>query len=462
MGLCRDGDSLERCALRWRQALKRREKEARDLLLQQYSEVYRWMRDELTALLKDIEAEQGEVSLGKLWRVQRYQALLTQIEAEMTRLGMMAAGEAERAQEEAVRMAEEAALEMLTSAGVGVSFTALPQEAFQALVGVLADGTPLAEHFLQTVTPEALQALRQALTAGLAAGWNPRRVARWAAQKATGLGLARALTIARTEMLRAYREGARMRYAEDGVEEWIWVSARDRRTCPACLALHGQRFKVEEPQRGHPNCRCTMVPVIPGVDYGIGSGEEWLREQPPEVQEAILGKRGAEWFREGVVKLDDFLAFRDSERWGGMYVARSQKDILARLWREREALLKQGRIVPVETIPDAILRRIGVRIEGNRTVVLTAKRRLHYLERHPEVVKWEALFPKVIRKPDEVHRNREDPQIFNFYKRIDAEHYLRLTVVVQEKAGRFKHSIITVRIARLGEVHRSRDLKIWP
>ena len=272
------------------------------------------------------------------------------------------------------------------------------------------------------------------------------------------------MTIARTEMLRAYREGTRRRYAEAGIREWIWLSAQDRRTCPACLALHGKRFKVDEPQRGHPNCRCTMVPAIPGVDYGIESGEAWLRRQPLEVQEAILGKRGAEWFREGVVKLDDFLAFSDSERWGGMYVTRSQKDILARLWKNRETLLEQDRIVPVETIPDAILRRIGVQIEGNRTVVLTAKRRLHYLERHPEVAKWEALFPKVIRKPDEVHRNRKDPQIFNFYKRIDAEHYLRLTVVVQEKAARFKHSIITVRIARLREVHRSREagLKIWP
>jgi len=337
MPLCRPEDTLEQCARRWRRALRRREKEARDLLLQQYGEVYRWMRGELKTLLQEIQEQQGEVSPWHLVRAQRYKALLAQIEAEMKRLGGVAARETENAQYDALQMAWESAGEQLQAAGLEVSFFGFPHEAFQEMVGLLADGTPLAEHFARTVTPEAMQQLRRALLAGLAAGWSPARVARYAAQKGVGLSLARAMTIARTEMLRAYREGTRRRYAEAGVREWIWLSSRDRRTCPACLALHGRKFSVDEPQRGHPNCRCTMVPAIPGVDYGIESGETWLRRQPPDIQDAILGRAGGEAYRAGEISLEDFVAFR-RDRLGGMYYAKSLRQILgprARWWGRR-------------------------------------------------------------------------------------------------------------------------------
>ncbi len=145
-------------------------------------------------------------------------------------------------------------------------------------------------------------------------------------------------------------------------------------------------------------------------------------------------------------------------------MAQPRGNIWVYLWERRDVLLQEGHIVPVERIPDVVLSKIGTQIEGNRTVILTLERRLHYLQRHPEMAKWESIFPNVINNPDEVHKNRRNSQIFNFYKRISEKHYLRLTVVIQEKPGKFKHSIITARLARIKEVQRGqkKGLKIWP
>ena len=134
-----------------------------------------------------------------------------------------------------------------------------------------------------------------------------------------------------------------------------------------------------------------------------------------------------------------------------------------RVWEKRDVLLQEGPIVPVERIPDIVLSKMGTQIEGNRSVILTLERRLHYLQRHPEMAKRESIFPNVINNPDEVHKNRRNSQIFNFYKRISEKHYLRLTVVI-EKPGKFKHSIITARLAKIKEVQRGqkKGLNIWP
>ena len=329
MAICGPEDSVYSCGQKWRAALRQREAAAHRLLLQQYGDAYRWLRDELAATLQAIEQAEGEVSPGKLWQSQRLRALLQQMDSEMVRLAQVAGVEVARAQADAVNMASQATMEMLQTAGVGVDFAAFPHEAFAALVGFLADGTPLAEHLTATLPAEAAQALRQSLLAGLAAGWNPRRAARYAAQKATGLALSRAMTIARTEMLRAYREATRAEYERsEVVEGWIWSAAKDRRVCPACLALDCKEFPTSQPMEGHPNCRCTMLPKIAGIKYRKTCGRDWLATQPPEVQDEILGKAGGLAYRAGAVRLEDFVGHKHDRRWGGMHYSRSLQEIL--------------------------------------------------------------------------------------------------------------------------------------
>jgi len=83
-------------------------------------------------------------------------------------------------------------------------------------------------------------------------------------REVTGLARNKAVTIARTETLRAGNAAAKERYKSAGVEMVEWVSAYDDRICEECESLHGNTYPMgEAPDLPvHPNCRCTLVPHI--------------------------------------------------------------------------------------------------------------------------------------------------------------------------------------------------------
>jgi len=86
-----------------------------------------------------------------------------------------------------------------------------------------------------------------------------------------GLAEARALMVARTEIIHAHAEGQLDAFTELGVQELglqaEWSTAGDDRVCPVCAELEGKVFTVEE-ARGkipqHPNCRCSWLPAVAG------------------------------------------------------------------------------------------------------------------------------------------------------------------------------------------------------
>lgn len=74
--------------------------------------------------------------------------------------------------------------------------------------------------------------------------------------------------IARSETTRLAAEGAKANYIENDIQLYQWVAAIGDRTCEQCMALNGKVFELGTspflpPQ--HANCRCTIVPVIPGA-----------------------------------------------------------------------------------------------------------------------------------------------------------------------------------------------------
>lgn len=74
----------------------------------------------------------------------------------------------------------------------------------------------------------------------------------------------RADTLARTEIAHIQTQAAKQRYKDYGLDEMqVWADP-DERTCPVCGKLHKKIYSVNEqpPIPAHPNCRCTMIPVI--------------------------------------------------------------------------------------------------------------------------------------------------------------------------------------------------------
>jgi SPP1 gp7 family putative phage head morphogenesis protein len=224
--------------------------------------------------------------------------------------------------------------------GVEASFTDLAPENMATILGHLAPGGPLRD-LLVSIGAETAMAAQEALLTGVILGkgsdWIGRQL-----QQALDIPRWRADTIARTEALRAYRETSRETYRKSNVvSKWEWQAALDRRTCPACVAMHGSVFSVEERLDGHPRCRCAMIPVTKtwaelGMDPALDemnprvpteTGPEWLKRQPPATQRAVLGPGKYDLYANGKADLPDFVARTHSPEWGTMRRERSLREL---------------------------------------------------------------------------------------------------------------------------------------
>lgn len=70
--------------------------------------------------------------------------------------------------------------------------------------------------------------------------------------------------IARTEIAHIQTQAAQQRYKDYGIEEVeVWAD-KDERRCDVCGKLHQKRYPIGSrmPVPVHPNCRCTIIPVI--------------------------------------------------------------------------------------------------------------------------------------------------------------------------------------------------------
>ena len=125
--------------------------------------------------------------------------------------------------------------------------------------------------------------------------------------------------------------------------------------------------------------------------------------------------------------------------------------------------LRPGDVLEIGAIDKGIVRLWTREVARNRLVVLTGERRRHYLTEHPEMFDWEHLLIDALLDPDEVHRNRKDQRIAIFYKRVRPTRYLRVAVLMQEKRGAFKHSVMSCRFARHREIQNGRRYgrKVW-
>ena len=180
---------------------------------------------------------------------------------------------------------------------------------------------------------EATVQMERELIRAVAMGDNPRDAARAMVQAVQGAfngGLTRAMVIARTELLDAYRRAAQTEHNQhrDLLTKWQWVADLSERTCRSCLSMHGSLHDLDEPgPLDHHQGRCSRVPVTKtwkelGIDApepaGMvkpGDGEKWLSNQPESVQRDILGSRGYDAWKSGEWPSSDWAVRRESSGW---------------------------------------------------------------------------------------------------------------------------------------------------
>lgn len=335
-------------AEQFRRELLQRERKAARELVRAYGEAWQRIKqrlDDLTRQIEQAEARGEDVSPSWLFEQERLQTLQRQVEAELREFARFAEQRIIAEQAEAVRAAADHTEQLTLAAlgepppGVTVIFARLPTQALSDLVGFLQNGSPLRD-LLDELGPEASQAVRDALIAGVATGQNPRTIARQVRQ-ALGGNLVRALTIGRTEVLRSYRTASLRSYQanSDIMRGWVWHAALDRRTCAFCWSQHGEFHEVTERFATHPRCRCSPLPQtktwqelgfedVPETRVELEKGRDLFERLSAERKREILGPAKFAAYQEGKLKLADVAGFRRDRKWGPVGYERSLRDIL--------------------------------------------------------------------------------------------------------------------------------------
>ena len=139
-------------------------------------------------------------------------------------------------------------------------------------------------------------------------------------------GLARALVIARTEQLDAYRAAAQAHHAanRDILQGWQWYAELDHRTCASCISHHGETHPLDEPgPLDHHQGRCTRLPLTktwnqlgfddidePDSAVNEGDGYAWFQSQPETTQRDILGPKRFQAWTDGRYPPDDWTTLK--------------------------------------------------------------------------------------------------------------------------------------------------------
>ncbi len=291
-------------------------------------------------VIAEIEAltTAGEtVTRARILRLERYQSLITQVRNELVRYvdnfaaPLITSGQSEVAAFGLVDAAEATQISFISSGSIGPVFNRLPVGATEFMAGVAGDGSPLIDLLRRRVVndPEAIIRITDTLVEATALGFNPAKTARLIKDDLAG-GLNNALQIARSEQLRVYRESSRLQYQESGVvEAYKRLSAKDERVCPACLMADGMIVRLESEFAEHTQGRCSLVPVVIGVDTPEWeTGREWFETQPEDVQRQILGPGRFDAWQAGEFELSDLITRRSDPVWGDSLVPTPLKDLI--------------------------------------------------------------------------------------------------------------------------------------
>lgn len=319
----------------FRRELARRDTVRARELAAAFAALWLLLRVRLDAMIAAVELAraEGRSVLAALYERERLAALEVEVTREIARITGRTVFAVQQEQRLAATLGADAARRLLAEQGV-----TLPVTAIEAMVANLTRGSAL-QRLLSSLAPMGWEWARDALLEAVALGRNPREIAR-AVRDALNVPLTRALTISRTEILRAFRDAQLEQYQRTGVVQgWVWVAALDNpRTCPACVALHGRWFPLTEPMSEHPNGRCSQAPALgfPDTDgyyrqppFDV-TGPEWFAGLPAAVQREILGPSKWAAYVAGQISLADLVSVRYSASWGVTRSVASLAEALAR------------------------------------------------------------------------------------------------------------------------------------
>ena len=201
------------------------------------------------------------------YRVSRAEALKAAIQERMNRLGVQVERETAAQREWTASKSYQSAQKMVQDMTGGLVSHTTPdlRGMLQTMDTVWAGGNYSARIWRNT--DHLAQMLEDEIEAAFLSGKSVRRMANVIMDR-FGVGYRAAECLMRTETSYVQNQTAAKSYEDAGCTEYEILTASDRRTCRRCAAQNGRRYLFTEMQAGenappfHPNCRCTILPVV--------------------------------------------------------------------------------------------------------------------------------------------------------------------------------------------------------
>ena len=358
----------------FQKSILRGERQASSEMLKAYVQGWKRIKAELGQLQKDYDktVARGE-SVGVSWiyqnsRLTDMQVLVGKELGRFTKVADIKITDAQRKviKESLTFSRDEMILRLGPQYDVEDIFRvkSLPTRAIETMVGINQPDSPL-KKLLSKISVEGSQKASDALVEGMIMGYNPRKIAPMI-RDALGVQLNRALTISRTETMRAQRLATLENYKANGdmVKGWRWVASLDG-TCPACMAMHGTEHPLSENMDTHPNCCCnaesiTMTWEEIGEKFGMDfskveaagpsfaevaekykmspeqvarhenrqlTGEAYFKTLSDTEQSKLLGAAKYEAYKAGKFEFEDLAKKTYSAVWGEGRAVASLKDL---------------------------------------------------------------------------------------------------------------------------------------
>lgn len=341
-------DSLT-LALKFRQALLRREAAAQEEIIRAYEGIWKDLTIEIERVAGKLQAGGNSPSL--LFEQGRLKELQDQLAIEISDVAQKAGAITTREQAQFVELARAHSVRLMEAGAneikaIRVNFASLAKDELRHLVGVMQDASSVAGAFRklgQQIGLDSAEPVKRALLRGMALGSNPRQIAA-AVRREVDVGFqpgrvtrsdpraVRLLNMGiREQVMGAYREASRLTYDENKklLGGWAWTAKRSATTCIICWAMDGQVFPADAPLVSHVSCHCVMRPLLPGQDSGE-TGPDAFNKLERGVQKEILGDLAFNAYDSGMVQLKDFVGTGSDMRWGDFRFRRGLEDIIGK------------------------------------------------------------------------------------------------------------------------------------
>jgi len=207
------------------------------------------------------------------------------------------------------------------------------------LLNAIVTTDPMNGRFLKewtdTIAASTSKRIRQQIMLGIAQGESTTAIMSRlkSAKGVLKMTVAESQMVTRTAVNHVQTKAREAVIAENSqaVDKVEWLSTLDSRTSQICASLDGLTWSIHAGPRppAHPNCRSDIIPVlkpladIPGVDVakvpastraaaggpvpGKTTFGQWLKKQPPRVQNEVLGNAGkGDVFRRGHLPIKQF------------------------------------------------------------------------------------------------------------------------------------------------------------